>query len=108
MRVTDFTIYSGAAVVLSTTSTVIDMQHALGVSVQMVWTSTTASFAVTLQVSNDRTTYIDTAQTQAIVDNNGSVMLTLVDNMNKYVRANIVRTSGTLTTLTLKAIAKGV
>lgn len=107
MRVTDFTAYTGSAVVASTTSSTVDMEHAFGVSFQMVWTSTTAAFDVTLQVSNDGTTWINTAQTQAIANNNGSVMLTLIDNMNKYVRANIVRTSGTLTTLELKVIAKG-
>ena len=107
MRITDYTLYNGAAVAASEATSAIEMEQSIGLSVQTVYTSTTASFVLTLQVSNDGTTYIDTAQTLTITNTSGAVMLTLVDFMHKYARVNIVRTSGTLTTLTLKVIAKG-
>ena len=107
MRITDYTLYTGAAVIASTNSSAIEMEHNVLLSMQMVWTSTTASASVTIQVSNDGTTWIDTAQTQAILNNNGAVMLTLVDFAYKYARAKITFTSGSVTTLQLDVIAKG-
>lgn len=107
MRITDYTLYSGSAITASVNSDAIDMTHNILLSVQMVWTATTAAASVTLQVSNDGTTYIDTAQTQAIADNSGAVMLSLIDFPYKYARAKITYTSGSVTTLVLKVIAKG-
>lgn len=107
MRITDFTLYTGAAVVASANSSAIDMEHSVLLSMQMVWTSTTASASVTIQVSNDGTTWVDSAQTQAILNNSGATMLTMVDFAYKYARAKITFSSGSVTTLQLKVIAKG-
>lgn len=107
MRITDYTLYSATSVTASTNTNSIDMVHNVLLSVQMEWTSTTAVASVTVQVSNDGTTWINTAQTQAIANNSGAVMLTLVDFAYKYARCAVTYTSGTVTTLSLKVLAKG-
>lgn len=68
------------------------------VSVQAVWTATTASFSIKLQCSNDDTTWDDFTAATAITDANGAVIWHLDSKDALYWRVNAVRTSGTLTT----------
>jgi hypothetical protein len=70
------------------------------VSVQAVWTATTASFSIKLQYSNDNTTWNDFTSATAISDASGNVTWdigTTKDGL--YWRVLNTRTSGTLTTL---------
>lgn len=69
------------------------------VSVQAVWTATTASFAVKLQMSNDGSTWSDFTTATTITNADGSVMWSVDYQDALYWRVNSVRTSGTLTTL---------
>ena len=69
------------------------------VSIQAAWTATTASFALTLQMSNDNATWSDFTSATAISNASGDVMWHLDSKDALYWRIKSVRTSGTLTTL---------
>lgn len=70
------------------------------VSVQAVYTSTTASFSLALQYSNDNVTWKDFAAATSISNASGDVMWDVVGTKDaKYWRIAATRTSGTLTTL---------
>jgi hypothetical protein len=70
------------------------------VSVQAVYTSTTASFTLALQHSNDGATWVDFASATAISNASGNVMWNVVGTKDSlFWRVNATRTSGTLTTL---------
>lgn len=69
-------------------------------SVQMVYTSTTASFSIALQYSNDNTTWKDFTTATSISDASGDVDWQVLDTKDAlYWRVRSTRTSGTLTTL---------
>lgn len=68
------------------------------VSVQAVWTATTASFSIKLQCSNDGATWDDFTTATAVSDASGAVMWHLDSKDALYWRVNAARTSGTLTT----------
>jgi hypothetical protein len=69
------------------------------VSVQAVWTATTASFELKLQMSNDNATWADFTTATAISNANGDVMWHVDSKDAMYWRVLATRTSGTLTTL---------
>ena len=70
-------------------------------SVQAVWTATTASFSIKLQYSNDNATWSDFTTATTITDASGNVMwdVSASGKDGKYWRVLNTRTSGTLTTL---------
>jgi hypothetical protein len=68
-------------------------------SVQAVWTATTASFALTLQCSNDNVTWADFTTATTVTDASGDVMWHVDSKDTLYWRVRAARTSGTLTTL---------
>lgn len=106
MRFANDTILNLAAVVATTASEALDLDTIVNCSVQIKWTSTTASFTVGLEVSNDGVNYtsIDSA---TVADNNGSDIFVIQDNPYRYARIYVTRTSGTLTTLTAVYHGKG-
>lgn len=69
------------------------------VSVQGVWTATTASFSLTLQCSNDNATWADFTAATTITNASGNVMWHVDTKDVLYWRVAATRTSGTLTTL---------
>lgn len=70
------------------------------VSVQAVYTSTTASFSLALQYSNDGTTWKDFTSATSISNANGDVDWQVLDTKDAlYWQVKATRTSGTLTTL---------
>ena len=69
-------------------------------AVQAVYTSTTASFTLTLQYSQDNTTWKDFTSGTAISNTSGDVDWQVLDTKDAvYWRVAATRTSGTLTTL---------
>lgn len=69
------------------------------VSVQAVWTATTASFSAALQYSNDGVTWKDFTTATTITNSNGDVMWDVVGTKDAvYWQVKATRTSGTLTT----------
>lgn len=69
-------------------------------SIQVYWTSTTASFAYIIQSSNDRLNWTDVNSSQAILNNNGSTHTQIKGVRDApYYRVSVTKTSGTLTTL---------
>lgn len=69
------------------------------VSVQAVYTVTTANFSLKLQYSNDNATWADFTTATAVTAG-GSVMWDVAGTKDgKYWRVNAARTSGTLDTL---------
>jgi hypothetical protein len=84
-----------------------DLSNIVNFSVQIVWTSTTASFSVAVQVSNDNTNWVTLGTAQAISNDNGNVMVVQQNNPYKSMRVLTTRTSGTLTTLQCTYEGKG-
>lgn len=69
------------------------------VSVQAVWTATTASFTVALQYSNDGVTWKDFTTATNITNANGDVMWDVVGTKDAvYWQVKATRSGGTLTT----------
>lgn len=98
MRFANDLILNLSSVAATTVSETIDLNTIVNCSFQVVWTSTTASFTLGLEVSNDGTNFtsIDSA---TVSDNNGSDIFIIQENPYRYARVYITRTSGTLTTL---------
>ncbi len=67
-------------------------------SIQVIWASTTASFAYQLQGSNDGTNYTNIGSSQAISNDSGSTF-TQIDGVYDYLhyRVALTKTSGALT-----------
>lgn len=99
MRFTDDRILNLSAQAATTASEILDLRTILNCSVQIKWTSTTASFTVGLEVSNDGTNFIS-IDSATVLDNNGADIFVIQNNPYKYARIYVTRTSGTLTTLT--------
>lgn len=89
---------ANASALAATTAYSFTSDHHRVVSVQAVWTATTAAFSITLQCSNDNVTWSDFATATAITNANGDVIWHLDGKDAAYWRVNAVRTSGTLTT----------
>lgn len=88
--------------VVATTNYPFESKHNKPVAVQAVWTSTTASFSLTLQYSVDGTNYQDFTTGTAISNSSSNVIWDISTVKDApYWRVNATRTSGTLTTLQL-------
>ena len=69
-------------------------------AVQAVWTSSTASFTLTLQYSLDGTNWSNFTSATAITNSSSNVMWDVLDTKDAvYWQVAATRTSGTLTTL---------
>jgi hypothetical protein len=99
-KLTVSTLADASAVVASTAYPFKAEFHKV-VSCQAIWTSSTSSFTLTLQYSNDGgTTWANFATGQAVANNSGSVMWDVAgtkDGLDWQVA--VTRASGTLTTL---------
>lgn len=90
---------ANATSLAATTSYVFTANTHKVVSVQAVWTATTASYSLALQYSNDGVTWKDFTTATTITDANGDVMWDVVGTKDAvYWQVKATRTSGTLTT----------
>jgi hypothetical protein len=86
--------------VAASTTVDFDSQFVKVKAVQAVWTSTTASFALTLQFSVDGSNWTDFTTATSITNTSSHVYWNVADTVDvPYWRVNVARTSGTLTTL---------
>ena len=107
-RVTDILAIDSSAITATESSQAIEILHQDQWSAQIVWTSTTASASVIIQESNDGSTWSTiSGKTQAISNNSGNVMLAGANQATRYIRAQLSYSSGTVTTLTVRIVAKG-
>jgi hypothetical protein len=91
-----------ATSVAQTTNYTFQAKSSKPIAVQAVWTSTTASFTLTLQYSVDGTNYQDFTTGTAISNSSSNVIWDISTVKDApYWRVNAARTSGTLTTLQL-------
>lgn len=96
-----------AALAADSNGETIDLSNLKGISAHVIWTSTTASFTVKLQLSNDDgLNWVDHTTSQAILNNNGTAMINYPDLHAKAARVVVVRTSGTLTTVKVHVSGK--
>jgi len=109
MRIVNDTILDLSAVVASVNSEAVHLDFLYGFSVQLAFTSTTASAVIRLQCSNDEATWINIAGTdQTVNNNNDTVMLNVADAFYKFMRVQVVYTSGSITTINAIINAKGI
>lgn len=109
MRTLNDQILNLSAVTADARSEAIDLTNIYGYSCQVVWTSSTAAGTIKLEVSNDGATWTElTSPTQAILNNNGSVMFNVADCFYQQVRVLVDYTSGTIATVTAQFNAKGI
>lgn len=66
-----------------------------------VWTATTVSGSIKVQISLDNTNWFDLETATSITNASGSKLWTM-DRYAPYVRVNYTRSSGTLTTLQIQ------
>lgn len=97
---------SGSAVAADTYTTAIEVSNYKDVSFQLTVDYGDFAGTVYLQYSNDGSTFVNSAQSQAI-SADASYMLFLNNIACKYVRLFFDRTSGTLTSYASVACAKG-
>lgn len=91
-------IINGAATIVATTAyTGIDVEHTQPREIQAVWTATTVSGTISVQVSLDGTTWEDTETPIAVTASGSNIWL--INRHATYMRIYYVRTSGTITTL---------
>lgn len=107
MRIQDYKLYEEANVVADAQTSAIDMEHQIGISVQVDWAATTASAVLTLQASNDGNTWHNLGSTVTINNNSGTSMLYATDFHYKFARVDINHNSGTITNLKLHVLSKG-
>lgn len=95
-----------ASTIIDTTAVVASANYAFTAeshkirSVLVIYTSTTASFTLTLQYSNDNTNFTDFAAATTVTNASGFVDLQVLDTKDAiYWRVKSTRTSGTLATL---------
>lgn len=98
MRVALKTIIDTTNAAADVVSEELDIRQVSVASMQVVWTSTSAAFAIDFEVSNDGENWVS-AVGDAIADDSGNIHLTLVDNAHAYGRFKAKRTSGTVSTL---------
>lgn len=81
-----------------TTSYVFKADHTEVTSIQVVWASSTASFAYEIQTSNDGTNYLILGSSQAISNNSGMTH-TQIKGVKEslYYKVVCTKTSGALT-----------
>jgi hypothetical protein len=86
--------------VVATTNYTFESKHNKSIAVQAVYTSTTASFTLTLQYSVDNVNFQDFTTGTAVSNASGNVIWDIGTTKDApYWRVNATRTSGTLTTL---------
>lgn len=89
-----------ASALAATTAYSFTADHHRVMSVQAVYTSTTAAFSLALQYSNDGSNWEDFAAATAVSDDDGNVMWDVIDTADAlYWQVKATRTSGTLDTL---------
>lgn len=83
-------------------SDAVDVRHLTSGSVQVEWTSTTASATFKVQARNDENaTWVDVSgKTQAVSSDSGSTLISLADVVDRYayVRVQLDWSSGSVTT----------
>lgn len=82
---------------LSTESTNLRYIDNYAVQVHTSAVSSPVGFSVKLQGSNDDTNWVDISGTSNNVTGTGTIIINRVDDGFKYVRAQVNRTSGTIT-----------
>lgn len=90
--------------VIPTASTNYDFKadHFEVFSLQVVWTSTTASFSIQPQLSLDGTNFANIGTAVTVANNSGSTVYHQIDLREvPYVRLAVTKTSGALTALKL-------
>lgn len=106
-RVIDSLVIDSAAVTADEESAAINILHMDNWSVQIIWTSTTASATVQIEESNDGSTWsVISGKTQAINNNSGNVMLSGSNQASKYIRVNVDSVTGSITTIQAYVVAK--
>jgi len=96
-----------AAVSLAGNSVEIDLLQNTSLAVQCVYTVDTGSYSLQLQESVDEVTWSSVSGAVQAVTATGSVIFKVADAVCKSYRVNIAKTSGDITLLVIKAIAKG-
>lgn len=100
IRVMSESVVANVSSLAATANYAFESKHNKSVAVQAVWTSTTASFSLTLQYSVDGTNWQDFTTGTAISNTSGNVIWDIGTTKDApYWRVNAARTSGTLTTL---------
>lgn len=87
-------------------SDTVAMDNLNAASFQVTTTSGTVSWAISVQGSNDNTTFIDTA-TPTPITTSSNLMFSIANVTSRYYRVAFTRTSGTLTTAVVSFVAKG-
>ena len=106
MRAYDHVIYQGS--VSSTVySEIVDVQHLTFLSYQLNVLDGNLVGTILLQVSNDGVNFLDVSSTTQVVNGIGSGIQEVVDLCVKYVRVQIVYTSGT-SNVELTMVNKGI
>lgn len=95
-----------AALAATENGATLQIDGLIGLSAHIIWTSTTASFTVKLQTSNDGENWFDESTTQAISNDNGNTILQWAPLHKIYARVVVERTSGTLTTIKVHVAGK--
>lgn len=106
MRFITDSILNLSAAVASSTSETLNLDTILNCSVTVKWTSTTASFTINMEVSNDGVDWF-VIDFSTIANNNGTDIYIIQNNPYRYARVSVVRTSGTATTITATYHGKG-
>lgn len=107
-RVTEVLSIDSSSITADESGEALNILHQEMWSAQIIWTSTTAAATVQIEESNDGSTWSTiSGKTQAISSDSGNVMLSGSNQASKFIRVTVDHTSGTITTLTVKMIAKG-
>lgn len=95
MRFVDDILLNNSALAVSTTTEAVNLETIVNFSVQIVWTSVTASFSIQVEVSNDGLNWVNLGSAAVINNNSGNVMVEKSNNTNRFMRVSVTRTSGT-------------
>lgn len=107
MRISDYRLYSATNVAADAQTASIDMEQQIGLSVQVDWSGASGSTTVTLQASNDGQTWVNLSSSATISTASGTAMLFATDFMYKFARVDINHSSGTISSLRMQVLAKG-
>jgi hypothetical protein len=101
------TLYSGTSLAATTATPSLDLKKWHMGSFQISITVGAAiSWTVAVQGSNDGVTWVNTA-TPTAVTGATDLVLSISDLTSRYYRVNLVRTSGTISTISVKHVLKG-
>lgn len=107
MLIAQDTILDFASVTADKTSESVDLSNMWGVAFQASWTSSAAAGVIYVQLSNDGVVWTNHATSQAINNDNGSIIWNIEAPFYKYARVYADYTSGTILTLKATFFAKG-